>query len=160
MCVMAHDKPQLSVGSSRHLSQVHRKHTSLNRHVADYHTCAHGSGLHDSLTTCKFRPRDVGRVSSLARIKFARCMGLQSVMGIIQLLDNPLFRIYVLGRAPVGELKRPFKKEASPFAACAPLTCPNPALLRLPLRLPLRAAAAPVLHNAARLHTAATTALC
>ena len=48
-------------------------------------------------------------------------------MGIIQLLDNPLFRIYVLGRAPVGELKRPFKKEVSPFAACAALQSPNPA---------------------------------
>lgn len=42
---------------------------------------------------------------------------LQAIMGIILVLEDPLFRIYILGNKPVGALKRPFKKEVSPFAA-------------------------------------------
>ena len=39
-------------------------------------------------------------------------------MGVLLLLEDPLFRIYVLGQPAQGALNRPFKKEVSPFAAC------------------------------------------
>lgn len=42
---------------------------------------------------------------------------IQAVMGVFMLVDNPLFRIYILGQPAVGELQRPFKKEVSPLAA-------------------------------------------
>lgn len=42
---------------------------------------------------------------------------IQAVMGMFLLVDNPLFRIYVLGQQPVGDLQRPFKKDVSPLAA-------------------------------------------
>lgn len=38
-------------------------------------------------------------------------------MGMFLLVDNPLFRIYVLGQSAVGDLQRPFKKDVSPLAA-------------------------------------------
>lgn len=42
---------------------------------------------------------------------------IQAIMGLFLLVDQPLFRIYVLGQPAVGDLQRPFKKEVSPLAA-------------------------------------------
>jgi Phosphate transport (Pho88) len=56
-------------------------------------------------------------VQQLRRCLLTTVPALQAVMGFIMIAEDPLFRIYVLGAKPVGPLKRPFKKDASPFAA-------------------------------------------
>jgi Phosphate transport (Pho88) len=42
---------------------------------------------------------------------------MSSVMGLARFLDDPLFRLHVLGHPAVGPLKRPFKPEENPLAA-------------------------------------------
>ena len=56
-------------------------------------------------------------LSSMAMLPSEGLVALQAVMGFIMVAEDPLFRIYVLGAMPVGPLKRPFKKDVSPFAA-------------------------------------------
>ena len=44
-------------------------------------------------------------------------LALQSIMIPMNLMDEPLFRIHILGQDAVGKLQRPFKAPDSPFAA-------------------------------------------
>jgi hypothetical protein len=41
---------------------------------------------------------------------YLRPLVLQSVLGFRTLATAPLFQIYIFGKEPTGELKRPFKK--------------------------------------------------
>ena len=59
-----------------------------------------------------------GKSGNLRALGFLSAPTQQAVMGVILLLEDPLFRIYVLGQPAQGALNRPFKKEVSPFAAC------------------------------------------
>jgi len=64
------------------------------------------------------KPKGAALVVGLHSWKgFLQPLVIQAIMGILLAIDDPLFRIYVLGSPPVGPLKRPFKKDASPFAA-------------------------------------------
>ena len=48
---------------------------------------------------------------------FLQPLVIQSAMTFITVWDEPLVRLYILGEAAEGKLKRPFKKDAGPLAA-------------------------------------------
>ena len=47
---------------------------------------------------------------------FLQPLVIQSAMTFITVWDEPLVRLYILGEAAEGQMKRPFKKDAGPLA--------------------------------------------
>lgn len=51
---------------------------------------------------------------------------MSSVMGLVKLVDDPLFRLHVLREPATGSLKRPFTPEANPLATLMQGLAPKP----------------------------------